>query len=219
MEQLSNISAEEIFGTASRLAEQADNNTLLGIASLGGAYQVATGVVALLFIFILVRHFDLFRYLIISSFSKQSNRPDIHIYSTELKNIELLTSLMGVMLLSLLVMRLSVFDITKTFFASLHPLSVWKIGGVSLVAILATMFGERLMLYVVGAVSGRNDACTDKPIRASLTISGVNDSLSCKPNTCKNLLPSISTTFFASVNKSLPISIPQFNTSMIRVIF
>lgn len=26
-------------------------------------------------------------------------------------------------------------------------------------AILATMFGERLMLYVVGAVSGRNDAC------------------------------------------------------------
>ena len=30
---------------------------------------------------------------------------------------------------------------------------------VSLVAILATMFGERLMLYVVGAVSGRNDAC------------------------------------------------------------
>ena len=159
MEQLSNISAEELFGTASRLVEQAGNNTLLGIASLGGAYQVATGVVALLFIFILVRHFDLFRYLIISSFSKQSNRSDIHIYSSELKNIELITSLMGVMLLSLLVMRLSVFDITKTFFASLHPLSVWKIGGVSLVAILATMFGERLMLYVVGAVSGRNDAC------------------------------------------------------------
>ena len=154
MEQLSNISAEELFGTASRLAEQAGNNTLLGIASLGGAYQVATGVVALLFIFILVRYFDLFRYLIISSFSKQSNRSDIHIYSAELKNIELFTSLMGVMLLSLLVMRLSVFDITKTFFASLHPLSVWKIGGVSLVAILATMFGERFMLYVVGAVSG-----------------------------------------------------------------
>ena len=159
MEQLSNISAEELFGTANRLVEQAGNNTLLGIASLGGAYQVATGVVALLFIFILVRHFDLFRYLIISSFSKQSNRSDIHIYSSELKNIELITSLMGVMLLSLLVMRLSVFDITKTFFASLHPLSVWKIGGVSLMAILATMFGERLMLYVVGAVSGRNDAC------------------------------------------------------------
>ena len=159
MEQLSNISAEELFGTASRLVEQAGNNTLLGIASLGGAYQVATGVVALLFIFILVRYFDLFRYLIISSFSKQSNRPDIHIYSAELKNIELFTSLMGVMLLSLLVMRLSVFDITKIFFASLHPLSVWIIGGVSLVAILATMFGERLMLYVVGAVSGRNDAC------------------------------------------------------------
>ena len=159
MEQLSNISAEELFGSASRLVEQTGNNTLLGIASLGGAYQVATGVVALLFIFILVRHFDLFRYLIISSFSKQSNRSDIHIYSAELKNIELFTSLMGVMLLSLLVMRLSVFDITKTFFTSLHPLSVWKIGGVSLVAILATMFGERLMLYVVGAVSGRNDAC------------------------------------------------------------
>ena len=148
-----------MFGSKSQLVEEVANTSFAGISTLGGGYQAATAIAALFFIFILVRHFDLFRYLIISSFSKQSNRSDIHIYSSELKNIELTTSLMGVMLLSLLVMRLSVFDITKTFFASLHPLSVWKIGGVSLVAILATMFGERLMLYVVGAVSGRNDAC------------------------------------------------------------
>ena len=159
MEQTVNISAEELFGTASRLVEQVESNALTGIASLGGAYQAATGVVALLFIFILVRYFDLFRHLIFSSLSKQSNRPDIHIYSSELKNIELFTSLMGVMLLSLLVMRLSVFEPTRTFFAPLRPLAGWEIGGVALAATLATMFGERIMLYIVGAISGRNEAC------------------------------------------------------------
>ena len=90
MEQtLNNISAEELFGTTSRLVEQVESNALAGIASLGGAYQAATGVVALLFIFILVRYFDLFRHLVVSSISKQGNRSDIHIYSSELKNIEI----------------------------------------------------------------------------------------------------------------------------------
>ena len=160
MEQtLNNISAEELFGTTSRLVEQVESNALAGIASLGGAYQAATGVVALLFIFILVRYFDLFRHLVVSSISKQGNRSDIHIYSSELKNIEIFTSLMGVMLLSLLIMRLSVFEPTRPFFAPLLPLTGWKIGGVALAATLATMFGERIMLYVVGAISGRNDAC------------------------------------------------------------
>ena len=96
MEQLINISSEELFGATSRLVEPSGIDTLSGIASLGGGYQAATGVVALLFIFILVRYFELYRYLIGSSISKQSNRPDIHIYSAELKNIELFTCLIGV---------------------------------------------------------------------------------------------------------------------------
>ena len=160
MEQtLNNISATELFGATSRLVVQNGDTTISGIASLGGAYQAATAVVALLFIFILVRYFEQFRYLIISSVSKQSSRSDVHIYSAEIKNIELFTGSTGVLLLSLLLMRLSVVEELKELVAPIYSLSVWGIGGVALLGITATMFVERVMLYIIGAVSGRNDAC------------------------------------------------------------
>ena len=159
MEQLINISSEELFGATSRLVEPSGIDALSGIASLGGGYQAATGVVALLFIFILVRYFELYRYLIGSSISKQSNRPDIHIYSAELKNIELFTCLIGVMLLSLLVMRLSVFGESAPLFSAFPALSAWGKGGITLGAILATIVGERFLLYIVGAISERGDVC------------------------------------------------------------
>ena len=122
-------------------------------------YQLATGVVALLFIFISVRYFEIFRYLITSSVSKSVGRPDIHIYSAEIKNIEILTSLIGAALLALLVMRISVMESFQHLLSPLSALSTWGIGGTFLAGILATMCGERAMLYIIGAVSGRNDAC------------------------------------------------------------
>ena len=160
MEQhLSPISPEELFGPASHLVAQGGDMVLSGIASLGPTYQIATGVAALLFIFILVRYFDLFRYLIISSISKKSDRSDIHIYSAEIKNIEIFTSLMGVILLSLSVMRISVIEDIRPYLSIPSTLSAWAIGAIAFVAVLATMFGERIMLYIIGAISGRNDAC------------------------------------------------------------
>ena len=160
MEQaLNNISAIELFGAASRLVEQKGDTAISGIASLGGAYQVATAIFALLCIFILVRYFEQFRYLIISSVSKQSSRSDIHIYSAEIKNIELFTSFTGVFLLSLLMMRLSVTEETKGVLLPISYLSVWEVGGVALLGITATMIAERILLYLIGTVSGRSDAC------------------------------------------------------------
>ena len=160
MEQhLSPISAEELFGQASHLVAQGGEGFLSGIASLGSLYQMATGVVALLFIFISVRYSDLFRYLIISSVSKRSDRSDIHIYSAEIKNIEIFTSLMGVLLLSLLMMRLSVIEEVRPYITHLSSLSAWAIGAITFGCVLATMLGERIMLYIIGTVSGRNDAC------------------------------------------------------------
>ncbi len=160
MEQnLSPISAEELFGQTSHLVQQGGDGFLSGIASLGSLYQIATGVVALLFIFILVRYFDLFRYLVVSSVSKKSDRSDIHIYSAEIKNIEIFTSLMGVLLLSLLVMRMSVVEEVQPYMTHLASLSTWTIGAITFGSVLAMMCGERIMLYLVGAMSGRNDAC------------------------------------------------------------
>ena len=160
MEQtLSYISDEELFGAASQLVALGGEGGVSGIASLGGLYQLATGVVALLFIFILVRYFELFRYLLTSSISKTADRSNLHVYSAEIKNIEIFTSLMGVLLLSLLVMRLSVMD--GVYISNILPFnrSMWALGGVALCGILATLFGERGLLYIIGAVSGRNDVC------------------------------------------------------------
>ena len=153
------ISAEELFGATSRMVVEDNLVGLSGIASLGSMYQLATGVVALLFTFILVRYFDLFRYLVLSSVSKSANRSDIHIYSSEIKNIEIITSLVGTVLIALFVMRLSVMEELRFVTSPLSLFSAWSIGGSVLAGLLAIMSGERLMLYIIGAVSGRNDAC------------------------------------------------------------
>ena len=153
------ISVEELFGATSRMVVEDNLVRLSGIASLGSMYQLATGVVALLFTFILVRYFDLFRYLILSSVSKSANRSDIHIYSSEIKNIEIITSLVGTVLIALFVMRLSVMEELRFVTSPLSLFSAWSIGGSVLAGTLAIMSGERLMLYIIGAVSGRNDAC------------------------------------------------------------
>jgi hypothetical protein len=155
------IPAEEVFGAESRLVEQVSLGPLSGVGSLGGFYQIATAIIALLFIFILVRHFGLFRHLIESSFSKQKKNTDIHIFSSELKNIKIFTSLVGTLLLSLLVMRLSVEEWAEPMFASLTEISAWEIGGITLGAILALMLVERILLFLVGVVSERNDVCKD----------------------------------------------------------
>ena len=158
MEQTTNyISAEELFGATSQLAEQVEELSLSGIASLGIAYQSVTALVALLFIFILVRHFNLFQHLIVSSISKQSNRSDIHIYSADIKNIEIVTNGVGVLLLSLMVMRLSVME---GFHHILASFSAWELGGMTFGGILVILFGERILLYIVGAVSEQNELCS-----------------------------------------------------------
>ena len=155
------IPAEEVYGAKSRLVEQVSSEPLSGIGSLGSIYQVAAAIIALLFIFILVHHFGLFRHLIESSISKQKKNTDIHIFSSELKNIKLFTSLVGTLLLSLLVMRLSVEDWVAPMFAPMAEMSAWEIGGITLGAILTLMVGERILLFFVGVVSERNDLCRE----------------------------------------------------------
>ncbi len=160
MEQMQSvISAEELFGSASNLVQQRCNEALSGIASLGTLYQVATAVVALLFISILVRYFDLFRYLLLSFISKKTNRSDIHIYAAEVHNIEVFTSIAGISLLSLLTMRLSVMEEVRYSLMPLYDLSVWQLGGLVFGAIFALVVAERAMLYIVGVVSENKKLC------------------------------------------------------------
>ena len=160
MEQILNtIPAEELFGTASQLVEQGGEHTLSGIASLGAMYQATTGMVALLFIFRCIRFFEIFRYLTLSLVSNKVSRSNIHIYSSEIKNIEILTSIIGIVLIALMTMRLSVTEGVDTTIARLGELSAWKLGGITLCGIVLMMGAERIALYFCGIASERNDAC------------------------------------------------------------
>ncbi len=158
---LNRISAEELFGNESQIVAQVSSDALSGIASLGWVYQGVAAVVALIFVFILVHFFSLFRHLIVSSFSKQIDRPGIQIFAAEIKNIKIITSLIGALLISLLVMRLSVEGWTQPAFERISALSAWELGGIALAGILLTMLGERFLLYLVGVVSERSDVCNE----------------------------------------------------------
>ncbi|MBO7219729.1 MAG: DUF4271 domain-containing protein [Alistipes sp.] len=160
-EILNIISAEELFGAESVLLSQNGGVAMPGIESLGSLYQLAVGVLAIFFTAIFVNFFELFRHLVISSISGKAKRLDMHIYSSDIKNIEIVTSIVGTILLALLVMRLSVMEGVSSLFAPLGHLSYWGLGASAFLAIVAMMAGERAMLYVVGLVSGRQGACND----------------------------------------------------------
>ena len=162
MDPISNIiSAEELFGTTSHLVAQVDNGVLSGIASLGAMYQVATGIVALLFIFIYIKFSAIFQHLLLSLVSSKAGQSSIHIYSSEIKNIEILTSIIGIVLIALMTMRISVTEGANGLLAPLAHLSAWKLGGVTLGGIVVMMTCERIVLYLCGAISECDKVCND----------------------------------------------------------
>ena len=149
-----------MFGSKSQLVEEVANTSFAGISTLGGGYQAATAIAALFFIFILVRYFDLFRYLILSSFSSQSSSSDMHLFLRDAQSIKLITCLNGALLLALLMMRLSVMPWAAPAIGVGPDLSAWAVGGFTLAGILITLFGEGFVLYLVGIIGGRSDACS-----------------------------------------------------------
>ena len=179
MEQLQhNISAEELFGKSSHLVvAQEGGDTFSEIAQLGTLYQIATAIVALLFIFILVRYLYLFRHILLSFFSNKAKHSDMHIYTAEIHNIKIFTSVAGISLLSLLLMRLSVLNGFSYVLAPLRHLSHWQLGGVVFGAITALVIAERALLYIVGFISERHDICEEigkiKLLHFSTTIIGL----------------------------------------------
>ena len=162
MEQILDIIPEqELFGYKNQLVSESVDNPISEIASLGGAYQVMTAVVALLFIFILVHYFDLFRFIIISSFSGQGRSDDLHIIARDTRNIKLVTCLGGAILIALLTMRVSVMDWGAPIFGVGPDLSAWSVGGLTLAGIILFLFGEGVLLYLTGQLSARSEACNN----------------------------------------------------------
>lgn len=159
MEPQSIISAEELFGTASHLAEPSSEAVALTIGSLGSLYQIVAAVAAIVFTFILVRYAGALTHIILISVLGRDKRTSVQLLTSDVRNIEIATSLLGVLLISLIVMRLSIVDSLQPLFAPLSMLSNWGIAGITLAAIVGVILAERILLWIVGAVSSRNDVC------------------------------------------------------------
>lgn len=153
------ISAEELFGAASRLAEQSVDAGLTSIISLGTLYQITAGAIATIAIFTLIKSFDAVRHIILCSVNGRYGSSDAHIYSSEIKNIKLYSSIIGIILLALCAMRFSIWKGAERAFYHLEAFSSWEIGAITLCGVCATILLERVMLYGAGIVSERGDAC------------------------------------------------------------
>jgi len=154
------ISAEELFGTACRLVAQGGDGALLGVASLGVAYQVVTCLLALLGSFIFMNHYAPVSHIVVSSISNKGYSMDTNVYSSAVNNIEIVLGIMGVLLASLLVVRFSVVREFQPFMAPLLHLPPWGLGCAAFGMFAAYLLVERLMLYIVGEVSEYGDLCS-----------------------------------------------------------
>ena len=153
------ISAEELFGATNQIVTHDSCAEWSGVSLLGGAYQVAVAVTALLFIFVLVKYSFLYRHLILSAISTKIDNSDRQGLSFEIRNVEIFTGIVGIVLISLLVMRLLVMTEAPVDIRNHLFLSLWGVGAASLASIIITILGERAMLAIVGVVSERRDAC------------------------------------------------------------
>ena len=155
------ISATELFGEASRLAVQSTSESVANLSSLGLLYQVITSVVALLFLFVLVRYSDQFRYLLLSFANRNIKQSEMHIYAAELRNIKIFMSIVGVSFLSLFVMRLTTIEELSHLLYPLFHIPTWGIGTLFLGALCLMILGERCVLYLSGIVSEQEKFCNE----------------------------------------------------------
>lgn len=155
------ISTKELFGEASRLAVQSTSEAVAGISSLGLLYQVTTSVIALLFLFVLVRYSDQFRYLLLSFANRNIKQSEMHIYASELRNIKIFMSFIGISFLALFVMRLTVVEELCHLLYPLYGISTWGIGLLFFGALWLMILGERFALYLSGIVSEQEKFCNE----------------------------------------------------------
>ena len=153
------ITAEELFGGACRLAEAGSEKISATIASLGVYYQIAVAVAAIVFTFIVVRYALALTHILFTSILGREKRTSTQLYAAEIHNIEIVTSLLGVLLIALGVVRCSIVDYLQPIFSPLASLSSWKLAGITLSAIAGIILVERILLWIVGYITSRRDIC------------------------------------------------------------
>ena len=149
MEEMPIISAEELFGATSRLVVDKGGAVFGDIASLGSLYQVVVAVVAVAYIFAVLKFSDVLLYILGSLLGRgNTQHANDKVYSSVINNVERLMAVVGIALIALCAMRLSITAEGAHLFAPLN-LSAWGLFGVTAGGVGALILAESLALYLI----------------------------------------------------------------------
>ena len=152
----STISAEELFGVTNRLVTESGSAPVGDIASIGVLYQVLIALIATVYLGTVIHYADALLYIISSLVNKRVRRAENSTYISAIYNVERLMTMMGVVLISLCVVRLSIVPESYRLLSPLSALSPWAGFGVTFGALLLLIVGEVGIIYGVGLFVGKS---------------------------------------------------------------
>lgn len=154
------LSAADVFGSASRLVAQSPAEMPSESAMLDSIpFQCVIFATAVIYIFFLVRYSDIILEFIRTALSTESNtmRKEKGIQlSSEQRNLSIVMALVGIILLSLIAVRLYR-RLRPPLFAG--DVGIWAGFGIAAAAMTAAIAAECAVLYLAGGLSGRREAC------------------------------------------------------------
>lgn len=145
---MNTISAEELFGAANRLIVEGGEAPFGDIASLGGLYQAAIAVVAVVYIFTVVKFSDVLFFILGSLVKTTQQHANDKVYSSVINNVERMMALVGVVLIGLAVMRFSITPEGARLFMPL-PLSPWGLFWATASGVALLIIAEVAILYLI----------------------------------------------------------------------
>jgi hypothetical protein len=153
-----NITAAEAFGSSSVLVEQSFSGSAVDLALFGTPFQVTALIVGLVYTFFIVRYWDFLCYFIINTVGfRMPNRDKTHINPAEQRNIEVVTIILGVILLALSAVRICGLWFPQLLDGIDAQDVIWIVGGIVAVALSVVIAFQYGMTLLVAAVCQRPD--------------------------------------------------------------
>lgn len=153
-----NISPEQAFGQASTLAVAPTSEGYADAALYGLPFQIGVVLIGLVYTFFIVRYWDFLRYFIIASLGfKQIGRNKAHINPAEQKNIEVVMIILGLLLLSLALVRVCGLWFPHLLNGISPQDAIWIVGGIAAVALSLILLFQFITITLSAAICQRQD--------------------------------------------------------------
>ena len=153
-----NITAEQAFGASSTLVEQTIEGSAVSSVLFGAPFQVAAVAIGLIYTIFVLRYWDFLCYFLINAVGiKQPRRDQAHINPAEERNIEVVMILLGVLICSLVVVK-----VCGAWFphllSGIEPAALfWAISVVVVVALTAMLLLQYGFTKLIALVCDRVD--------------------------------------------------------------